>query len=122
MAGDALGNVVECESAGLFRHPRVKYDLQQKVAEFVQGSLLELGFDYVVEAMEYEATARRYARTPEQMAVLAAVAGCASVALGLGASMIWNLPSGPAVVAAAAALFLLVTLFPAPRLAARPIR
>jgi len=33
----------------------------QRVAEFVQASLMELGFDYVVEAMAYEATATRFA-------------------------------------------------------------
>jgi peptide/nickel transport system substrate-binding protein len=42
----------------------------QKVAEFVQGSLLELGFDFVVEAMEYEATARRYADNDYEVARL----------------------------------------------------
>jgi peptide/nickel transport system substrate-binding protein len=42
----------------------------QKVAEFVQGSLAELGFDYVVEAMEYEATARRYADNDFEVARL----------------------------------------------------
>ncbi len=51
------------------------------------------------------ATARRFARTPEQMAVLASVAGCLAVALGLGASFAWDLPSGPAIVVGAAALF-----------------
>ena len=42
----------------------------QRVAEFVQGSLQELGFDYVVEAMEYEATARRYADNDYEVARL----------------------------------------------------
>jgi peptide/nickel transport system substrate-binding protein len=42
----------------------------QKVAEFVQGSLQELGFDFVVEAMEYEATARRYADNDYEVARL----------------------------------------------------
>jgi peptide/nickel transport system substrate-binding protein len=42
----------------------------QKVAEFVQGSLIELGFDFVVEAMEYEASARRYADNDYEVARL----------------------------------------------------
>ncbi|MDQ3655809.1 MAG: ABC transporter substrate-binding protein [Chloroflexota bacterium] len=42
----------------------------QTVAEFVQASLIELGFDYVVEAMEYEATARRYADNDYEVARL----------------------------------------------------
>ncbi len=51
------------------------------------------------------ATARRFAQTPEQMAVLAAVVGCLSVGGGLFGSLQWDLPAGPAVVVAAALLF-----------------
>ena len=58
------------------------------------------------------ATARRFARTPEQMAVLAAVAGCLGVVLGLQGSVLWDVPSGPAIVAAATALFAAVTAIP----------
>lgn len=53
------------------------------------------------------ATARRFARTPEQMAAFAALAGSLAVALGLAASLELDTPSGPSVVVAAAALFLL---------------
>lgn len=53
------------------------------------------------------ATARRFARTPEAMAVLAVAAGGLSVALGLTASLRWDTPSGPSVVVAAFSLFLL---------------
>ncbi|MCG8690181.1 MAG: metal ABC transporter permease, partial [Minwuiales bacterium] len=53
------------------------------------------------------ATARRFASTPERMAVLASVTGMLAVALGLGGSLQWDLPSGPAVVVAAALLFTL---------------
>jgi peptide/nickel transport system substrate-binding protein len=42
----------------------------QKVAEFVQGSLQELGFDFVVEAMAYEASASRYAANDYEVARL----------------------------------------------------
>ncbi|MFC1684583.1 zinc ABC transporter permease subunit ZnuB [Pseudomonadota bacterium] len=51
------------------------------------------------------ATARRFATTPEQMAVLAAVVGCLAVGGGLFGSLQWDLPAGPAVVAAAGLLF-----------------
>jgi zinc transport system permease protein len=51
------------------------------------------------------AAARRYAATPEAMAVLAALAGCAAVGLGLLASLRFDTPSGPSIVVAAAALF-----------------
>jgi zinc transport system permease protein len=53
------------------------------------------------------ACVRRFARTPEQMAVGAALAGCLAVALGIALSFAGNLPTGPAIVVAAAALFVL---------------
>ncbi|WP_372097469.1 iron chelate uptake ABC transporter family permease subunit [Tistrella mobilis] len=58
------------------------------------------------------AAARRLAPTPEAMAVIAALTGAVAVTLGLGASLLWDLPSGPAVVVAAAMIFGLVTLLP----------
>lgn len=52
------------------------------------------------------ATARRFARSPESMALIAALAGVLSVALGLTGSLAWDTPSGPSVVVAAFSLFL----------------
>jgi zinc transport system permease protein len=52
------------------------------------------------------AAARRFARTPEAMALLAAAIGVLAVALGLGASLRWDTPSGPSIVVAAFSLFL----------------
>lgn len=63
------------------------------------------------------AAARRAARTPERMAMLAALIGAIAVVLGLHGSLYWDLPSGPAIVTAAALLFLL-SLAPRPRTAA----
>lgn len=53
------------------------------------------------------ATARRFASTPEQMAVLASLVGAAAVAGGLFGSLRFDTPSGPSIVVAALALFLL---------------
>jgi zinc transport system permease protein len=53
------------------------------------------------------ATARRFAETPEQMAVLAVVAGALAVGFGLAGSVVWDTPSGPSVVVAAFLGFLL---------------
>ena len=53
------------------------------------------------------ATARRFAPGPEAMALIAAAAGALAVVLGLSASLQWDTPSGPSVVVAALALFLL---------------
>jgi zinc transport system permease protein len=78
------------------------------------------------------AAARRFARTPEGMAVLASTVGILAVALGLSASLRWDTPSGPSVVVAAFSLFLLslglaalrerAHISPAPRSADRPGR
>ncbi len=51
------------------------------------------------------AAARRFAASPEAMAVLAALIGCASVAGGLGASLTWDTPAGPSIVVVATAIF-----------------
>lgn len=51
------------------------------------------------------AAARGVSRTPEQMALLAAGVGVVSVSGGLGASLTWDLPTGPAIVATAALIF-----------------
>ncbi len=56
------------------------------------------------------AAARAFARTPEQMAALAALAGCLSVVGGVAAAFRWDLPTGPAIVVTAALLFAAVTL------------
>ena len=53
------------------------------------------------------ATARQLARTPEAMAMGAVGCGAASVMAGLLASMQFDTPAGPSIVAAAACLFVL---------------
>lgn len=53
------------------------------------------------------ATARRYAGTPEQMAILASVAGILAVGAGIAGSLGFDTPSGPSIVVAALLLFLL---------------
>jgi zinc transport system permease protein len=52
------------------------------------------------------ASARRLARTPEQMAVAAALVGAGAVCLGLYGSLAFDTPSGPSIVVAALLLFL----------------
>ena len=63
------------------------------------------------------ATARRFSRTPEQMAVFAAIAGSLSVALGLQGSLLWDLPSGPAIVVASALIYVVSIALPIRRAA-----
>ncbi len=53
------------------------------------------------------ATARPLSRTPEQMALWAALLGALAVAGGLLGSLQWDTPAGPSIVAAASLLFAL---------------
>jgi len=52
------------------------------------------------------ATARRFSASPEQMAVMASIAGMLGVAGGLFGSLQFDTPSGPSIVVAAMLLFL----------------
>jgi zinc transport system permease protein len=51
--------------------------------------------------------ARRFARTPEKMVVVASLIGCVAVLIGFWASLTWDWPTGPAIVATTAVLFTL---------------
>ncbi len=51
------------------------------------------------------ATARRFSRGPEAMAILAALVGVVSVVAGLSGSLAFDTPSGPSIVVAALLLF-----------------
>jgi len=56
------------------------------------------------------ASARRFASSPESMAVIALLFGILSVILGLGASMQWDSPTGPSIVVASVSIFFLSRL------------
>ena len=51
------------------------------------------------------ASARRFANSPEIMAVIAAFIGIISVLLGLNGSLVWDTPAGPSIVVAALGCF-----------------
>ena len=56
------------------------------------------------------ATARRFATSPEQMAVVAIILGIVSVYIGLNGSLEFDTPAGPSIVVAALACFVLSVL------------
>lgn len=62
------------------------------------------------------ATARRFSVTPEQMGFIAAFCGALAVVGGLFGSRTWDTPSGPSIVVAALALFLVSLILPLSRL------
>ncbi len=61
------------------------------------------------------ATARRFAKSPEHMAIIAAVIGALSVFVGLNSSLQWDTPAGPSIVVAALAGFI-ISVLPMPKL------
>ena len=91
---------------------RARFALMALVALVVAAAMKVVGVLLVTALLIIPAaTARALARTPEQMAVLAAVAGLGAVVAGLGASWRLDTPSGPSIVVAAVVLFALVRLF-----------
>ncbi|WP_435236701.1 metal ABC transporter permease [Psychromonas sp. PT13] len=58
------------------------------------------------------ATARRFANTPESMALIAIIIGCFSVMLGLLGSYYYDTPSGPSIVVAGCILFIISIIMP----------
>jgi zinc transport system permease protein len=58
------------------------------------------------------AAARRFARTPEQMAVLAGAIGMIAVAAGVTTSLAADTPTGPSIVVAAMVLFAMTVVMP----------
>ena len=67
------------------------------------------------------AAARRFATTPEVMAVLASVIGAVAVVMGLFGSLTYDTPSGPSIVVAALLLFI-ISLLPRPGARATDLR
>jgi zinc transport system permease protein len=58
------------------------------------------------------ASARRFAATPEQMALLAGVIGMLAVLAGIWGSFVYDTPTGPTIVVAAMLGFILIHLLP----------
>ncbi|EBA03830.1 ABC-3 [Rhodobacterales bacterium HTCC2150] len=75
------------------------------VAIKVVGALL-IGALLIIPA----ASARILAKSPESMAVMAALIGAASAIAGLWLSYQWDTPAGPSIVSAAAGFFIAVTV------------
>ncbi len=72
-----------------------------------------VGILLVVSMVVIPATAaRRLARTPGQMIIIAIVIGCFAVISGLYSSLTLDIPAGPAIVVGAGLIFFLVHLMP----------
>ena len=78
------------------------------VAAVIAGAIKVVGILLIVALLVIPAaTARRFATSPERMAVGASLAGVLSVLGGLFASAEWDTPSGPSIVVASLSLFVI---------------
>ena len=75
------------------------------IAVVIAVAMKIVGVLLIVSMLIIPAAARRFAATPEQMAGVAAVIGCAAVAGGLAAALAWDTPAGPSIVATATLIF-----------------
>jgi zinc transport system permease protein len=92
---------------------RLRLLLNLMIAAAIAAGMKIVGMLLIVSLLIVPAAAaRRLAATPEQMAGLAALIGAVSVAAGLALSLGLDLPAGPAMVAAAVAIFAAVQLVP----------
>lgn len=85
---------------------RMRFLVTGLAALAVAGAVQTVGMLLVTSLLIIPAaSARQIARTPGRMAIIATLIGCASVLCGVGFSLRWDMPTGPAIVAANAVLF-----------------
>ncbi|ARC91616.1 membrane protein [Vibrio coralliilyticus] len=92
-------------------------DLMRLVLMIMVGLVIAIGMKFVGALIMTSlliipaATARRFSRTPEQMAITASFIGAVAVLLGLSLSWHYDTPAGPSVVISATAMFMLSQLY-----------
>lgn len=92
----------------------VRILLMLMLALLIAGAIRTVGVLLITSLLIIPAAAaRRLSRTPESMAILSSLLGCAAVVWGLVLSWHLDAPVGPSIVVAAAALFALILLLPA---------
>lgn len=92
---------------------RIRFALMLMIALVIAVAVKVVGVLLITSLLIIPAAAaRRFARTPEQMAVLAALAGIVAAAGGLGLSFVLDTPSGPSIVVAAIAVFVIALAVP----------
>lgn len=92
---------------------RVRLILTLLIAGIIAVGMKIVGILLIISLLIVPAaTARRLSTTPEQMAVMAVLIGMLSVVGGLFGSLQWDIPAGPSIVVAAAAIFVVVVTWP----------
>ncbi|MCG9544108.1 zinc ABC transporter permease subunit ZnuB [Vibrio sp. Isolate33] len=91
----------------------INIDLMRLILMLLVGIVIAVGMKFVGALIMTSlliipaATARKFSKTPEQMAFLASIIGSISVFGGLSLSWFYDTPAGPSVVISAAAMFML---------------
>ncbi|NVD06165.1 zinc ABC transporter permease subunit ZnuB [Vibrio sp. JPW-9-11-11] len=95
-------------------------DLMRLVLMLLVGLVIAIGMKFVGALIMTSlliipaATARRFATTPEQMALLASLVGGIAVLIGLALSWHYDTPAGPSVVISATVMFILSQFYRTP--------
>ncbi|QFY90754.1 zinc ABC transporter permease subunit ZnuB [Magnetovirga frankeli] len=93
---------------------RVRFVFMLLVALVIAVSMKIIGVLLITSLMIIPAaSARRFSRTPPQMALLASLMALLAVGLGLAGSLQWDTPTGPSIVVAATLLFIVSRSVPA---------
>lgn len=91
----------------------INTDLMRLILMLLMGLVIAVGMKFVGALIITSlliipaATARRFAKTPESMAIMASFIGAIAVLLGLALSWHFDTPAGPSVVVSATAMFIL---------------
>ncbi|PMH41905.1 hypothetical protein BCU68_15045 [Vibrio sp. 10N.286.49.B3] len=91
----------------------INIDLMRLVLMLLVGLVIAVGMKFVGALIMTSlliipaATARKIARTPEQMAIIASCIGSIAVLCGLSLSWVYDTPAGPSVVISATTMFML---------------
>ncbi|MEZ8193642.1 MULTISPECIES: zinc ABC transporter permease subunit ZnuB [Vibrio] len=91
----------------------INIDLMRLILMLLVGLVIAIGMKFVGALIMTSlliipaATARKFARTPEQMAGIASLIGAVAVLAGLSLSWHFDTPAGPSVVISATAMFML---------------
>lgn len=110
LAGTVSEEIAQAEG---FAPERSRLIFMVLLAGLIAIAMKILGIMLITAMLIIPATAaRRLARTPEQMALYAALGGVAAVLAGLWGSLHFDTPSGPSIVVAALGVFALTGLVP----------
>jgi len=94
----------------------INIDLMRLILMLMVGIVIAVGMKFVGALIMTSlliipaATARKFSKTPEQMAIIASLIGAVAVLMGLSLSWFYDTPAGPSVVLSATFMFMLTQM------------